>query len=38
VYKNLEEKETAVEEVANADTAVKIIEEAITRYNEVFFK
>ena len=38
VYKNLEEKETAVEEVADADTAVKIIEEAITRYNEVFLK
>lgn len=38
VYKNLEEKETAVEEVANADEAVKIIEEAIARYNEVFFK
>lgn len=38
VYKNLEDKETAVEEVANADTAVKIIEEAIERYNEVFLK
>lgn len=38
VYKNLEEKETAVEEVANAEEAVKIIEEAITRYNEVFLK
>ncbi|MBR3968494.1 MAG: inorganic diphosphatase [Clostridia bacterium] len=38
VYKNLEEKETAVEEVANADEAVKIIEEAIARYNEVFLK
>lgn len=38
VYKNLEEKETAVEEVANAEEAVKIIEEAIARYNEVFLK
>lgn len=38
VYKNLEEKETAVEEVANAEQAVKIIEESITRYNEVFLK
>ena len=38
VYKNLEEKETAVEEVADADTAVQIIEEAIRRYNEVFLK
>ena len=36
VYKNLEEKETAVEEVANANEAVKIIQEAIARYNEVF--
>ncbi len=38
VYKNLEDKETAVEEVANAEAAVKIIEEAIARYNEVFLK
>lgn len=38
VYKNLEEKETAVEEVANADAAIKIIDEAIARYNEVFLK
>ncbi|MBQ6718669.1 MAG: inorganic diphosphatase [Clostridia bacterium] len=38
VYKNLEEKETAVEEVANADAAIKIIDEAIVRYNEVFLK
>lgn len=38
VYKNLEDKETAVEEVANADTAIKIIEESIARYNEVFLK
>ncbi|MBE6810368.1 MAG: inorganic diphosphatase [Ruminococcaceae bacterium] len=38
VYKNLEYKETAVEEVADAETAIKIIEESIARYNEVFFK
>lgn len=38
VYKNLEEKETAVEEVANADAAIQIIKEAIDRYNEVFLK
>ncbi len=38
VYKNLEEKETAVEEVANAETAIKIIDEAIVRYNDVFLK
>ena len=38
VYKNLEDKETAVEEVADADTAIKIIKESITRYNEVFLK
>ncbi len=38
VYKNLEDKETAVEEVANAETAIQIIEEAIARYNEVFLK
>lgn len=38
VYKNLEDKETAVEEVASADEAVKVINEAIVRYNEVFLK
>lgn len=38
VYKNLEDKETAVDEVADAETAIKIIEESIARYNEVFFK
>lgn len=38
VYKNLEEKETAVEEVADADTAVKVIGEAIQKYNEIFYK
>ncbi len=38
VYKNLEEKETAVDEVADADTAVKVIDEAIKKYNEIFYK
>ena len=38
VYKNLEEKETAVEEISNAEQAVKIIEESITRYNDVILK
>lgn len=36
VYKNLEHKETAVDEVKDADAAIKIIEEAIDRYNEIF--
>ena len=36
VYKNLEHKETAVDEVKDADAAIKIIEEAIERYNEIF--
>ena len=36
VYKNLEDKETAVEEISSADVAIKTIEEAIERYNEVF--
>lgn len=38
VYKNLEDKETAVDEVADADVAIKVIDEAINRYNEVFYK
>lgn len=38
VYKNLEEKETAVEEVAGSDVAIKIIEDSIKRYNDVFLK
>lgn len=38
VYKNLEDKETAVDEVADADVAIKVINEAINRYNEVFYK
>lgn len=36
VYKNLEHKETAVDEEKDADAAIKIIEEAIDRYNEIF--
>ncbi len=38
VYKNLENKETAVNEVSGPDVAVKIIEEAINRYIEMFCK
>lgn len=38
VYKNLENKETAVEEVKGRDTAVQIIKEAIDRYIEYFCK
>ena len=38
VYKNLENKETAVNEVSDHDTAVKIINEAIDRYVETFCK
>ena len=38
VYKNLEEKETAVEETSDAEQAVKIIEESIARYNDVILK
>lgn len=38
VYKNLEDKETAVDEVADADVAINVIDEAINRYNEVFYK
>lgn len=36
VYKNLEHKETAVDEVKDADSATRIIDEAIEKYNEVF--
>ena len=36
VYKNLENKETAVNEVMDAHAAVEIIDEAIKHYNEVF--
>ncbi len=38
VYKNLENKETAVNEVSGPDVAVKIIEDAINRYIEIFCK
>ena len=38
VYKNLEHKETAVNEVSNKETAVKIIKEAIDHYVECFCK
>ena len=38
VYKNLENKETAVEEVHDRDMAVKVISEAIDRYIENFCK
>ena len=36
VYKNLEHKDTAVDEVKDADSAIMIVGEAIERYNEVF--
>lgn len=38
VYKNLEQKETAVDEVQARDAAIKIIAEAIDNYIEVFCK
>lgn len=38
VYKNLENKETAVDEVSGPDVAVKIIDDAINRYIDVFCK
>lgn len=38
VYKNLEGKETAVNEVAGRDAAVKIISDAIDNYVEIFCK
>lgn len=38
VYKNLEHKETAVDEIKDADVAVKIIQEAIESYNRIFVK
>ena len=38
VYKNLENKETAVNEVSDRETALKIIKEAIDRYVESFCK
>ena len=36
VYKNLEHKDTAVEEVMDSQAAVRIIGEAIEKYNEIF--
>lgn len=36
VYKSLENKETAVDEVADRDTAVRVIREAIERYKRDF--
>ena len=38
VYKNLEHKATAVDEVTPRDNAVKVMEEAIDRYVDVFCK
>lgn len=36
VYKNLEHKETAVDEVMSAPKAIDIVQEAIDRYQEMF--
>ncbi len=38
VYKNLENKETAVEEVSDRDAAIKVIDDAINRYIDNFCK
>ena len=38
VYKNLENKETAVNEVSNRETSLKIIDKAINDYIEKFCK
>ena len=38
VYKNLENKTTAVEEIASRTNAIKVVDEAIDRYIEVFCK
>lgn len=38
VYKNLENKETAVEEVSDRDVALKVIDAAINRYIDNFCK
>lgn len=38
VYKNLENKETAVDEVSDRDAAIKVIDEAINRYIDNFCK
>ena len=36
VYKNLEHKDTVVDEIKDADVAIKVIKEAINNYNKVF--
>lgn len=38
VYKNLENKETAVDEVSGQEAAVRVVDEAIDRYVECFCK
>ncbi|MBO5420400.1 MAG: inorganic diphosphatase [Clostridia bacterium] len=38
VYKNLENKETAVEEVSDREAAIKVIDDAINRYIDNFCK
>lgn len=38
VYKNLEHKETAVDEISGREEALKIIEQSIDRYNNTFAK
>jgi inorganic pyrophosphatase len=38
VYKNLENKTTAVNEVSNREEAIKIVEKAIDNYVEKFCK
>ncbi len=38
VYKNLEDKETAVDEVSGRETAVRVVDECIDRYVECFCK
>ena len=36
VYKNLEHKDTAVDEVSTHEEALRIIQEAITHYKDCF--
>ena len=38
VYKNLEHKETAVDEISGREEALRIIEQSIDRYNRAFAK
>ena len=38
VYKNLENKATAVDEIASRANAVKVVDEAIDRYINIFCK